>query len=888
MNENLHELDKPTSNISVLGLSPEPSTFGNLKEKPSSFHLTSPMSSNSLAELGARIICNQDTPHFLQKQSQEPFIPKSQPKFSQQSLSHSSDNLLTTQPKISTNKLNNTNLNNITIYNLEVFNVNSDHLINSNFNSENGINNSKLSQSNQNFTHQTNVYNSFYLSPKLKHKDEIEPHLISQEISKDTLFHKKNNNRLSNLRKGIHDENGTDVSIKKALHGMNGCTHIQKTSKYGRHINISNLKKLNTSYSLQSVKSPGSSKRLNRLKMLNVINKNSFISRKTNPNIKDNGNFYSSDFTNNNNNSTMQMKSVIDSYIEDEYEDYSGFEDENSINKRSMNRLRLTNIFNPYNTHHIAPSELNAVSQISEIDRSNIFIRPANTFFKQFTNSQGSSLIQGSPSLNKAQFHYSKTNKCDKRNRNLGLSRAVDVKTCISCGFIKGSSTISKQLADLMENIKNSTNDNENSNANTNHSYHNSFITYPNVMSFIKGFSAFSYKNQKKNNEDKLCISIHCNIPNSDKTADFFGIYDGHCGSKVAEYLAEKVHVTILQHPKFLSDTITAIQESIALIESEIIRDNINLPIDSIEKSGACVLLMILVNDLIYFTNIGDSRAIIGTDSGLKLASLTIDHKPNEINEEKRILQCGGKIEGFLKNEPGRKLQKMVYRTNPGFLSVSRSIGDVMTKLSHLSGRECLQSAKPDIFVLKNDKDFDFILLASDGIFDELTNNDIACEIYHTARDIIESNKTFEEFLRCSIINLMKYAIEEGAKGNLSIIFIVFDNLRKNIEKHNLEKINLAITRLENTLMDGDKLYPGIESKHLYIFDKSELNKLPSTIAGTKITKGNETSFLTSAHNKSMISLRKIDCFANSKQGSKLKLSFMSRLKEKMCCGFFS
>ena len=887
MNENLHESHKPSSSISVLGLSPEGSNFVNQKDKPTSCNFTSPMSSNSLAELGSRIICNQDTPHFLRKQLQEPFIPKRQPKFSQQSLSHSSDNLLTTQPKVSTSKLNNANLNNITIYNLEVFNVSPEHLINSNFNSDsNGINNNKLNQSGQNFTRQTNVYNSFYLSPKVKHKDELDSHLISRQVSKDTLFNKKSNNRLSNVKKGIHDENGTDVTIKKALHGMNGCTHIQKTSKYGRHLNISNIKKLNTSYSFQPGKSPRSSKRLNRLRMLNILNRNSFISRKTNPNIKDNGNFYLNDF--NNNSSTIQMKSVIDSYMEDEYENYSGFDDDNSINKRSMNRLRLTNIFNPYNTHHVAPSELNAVSQISEIDKSNIFIRPTNTFFKQFTNSQGSSLIQMSPSFSKKQFHYSKTNKYDKRNRSLGLSRAVDVKTCISCGFIKGTSTISKQLADLMESVKHNTNDNDNSNSNTNHSYNNSFITHTNAMSFIKGYSAFSYKNQKKYNEDKLCINIHCSVPHSNKTADFFGIYDGHGGSKVAEYLADKAHITILQHPKFLSDTITAIQESIALIENEIIRDNINLPIDSIEKSGACVLLMILVNDLIYFSNIGDSRAIIGTDSGLRLANLTIDHKPNEANEEKRILQCGGKIEGFLKNEPGRKLQKMVYRTNPGFLSVSRSIGDVMTKLSHLCGRECLQSAKPDIFVLKNDKDFDFIMLASDGVFDELTNNDIACEIYHTAKDIIESNKPFEEFLRSAIINLMKYAIEEGSKDNLSIIFIVFDNLRKNIEKHNLDKINLAITRLENTLMDGDKLYSGIDSKHLYIFDKSELNNQLSTIAGTKITKGNDTSFLTSAHNKSMISLRKIDCFTNSKQGSKLKLSFMSKLKEKMCCGFFS
>jgi hypothetical protein len=112
----------------------------------------------------------------------------------------------------------------------------------------------------------------------------------------------------------------------------------------------------------------------------------------------------------------------------------------------------------------------------------------------------------------------------------------------------------------------------------------------------------------------------------------------------------------------------------------------------------------------------------------------------------------------------------------------------------------------------------------------------------------------------------------------------VFDNLKKNIEKQNIDKINTAITRLENTLMDGDKLYSGIERKELYMFDKKELNNHPYMFYKPINDKsGNDTSLITFSHNNSTVGYNKKEYKNRS-----LASSLMSHLKQRICCGFFA
>lgn len=91
---------------------------------------------------------------------------------------------------------------------------------------------------------------------------------------------------------------------------------------------------------------------------------------------------------------------------------------------------------------------------------------------------------------------------------------------------------------------------------------------------------------------------------------------------------------------------------------------------------------------------------------------LSNDHKPNNENEKKRIIQEGGRVyqtqtfaKNFnikLENVNPEQLLYGPYRVFPGRLSVSRSFGDIEAKLPMFNGNPNILISTPEIksFVL--------------------------------------------------------------------------------------------------------------------------------------------------------------------------------------------
>lgn len=65
-------------------------------------------------------------------------------------------------------------------------------------------------------------------------------------------------------------------------------------------------------------------------------------------------------------------------------------------------------------------------------------------------------------------------------------------------------------------------------------------------------------------------------------------------------------------------------------------------------------------------------------------------------------------------------------RVLPGRLSVCRTFGDPEAKLEYRGGNPCVVTADPDIRQFKISKEDDFIVLASDGIFDKLSDEELS------------------------------------------------------------------------------------------------------------------------------------------------------------------
>jgi protein phosphatase 2C family protein 2/3 len=55
-------------------------------------------------------------------------------------------------------------------------------------------------------------------------------------------------------------------------------------------------------------------------------------------------------------------------------------------------------------------------------------------------------------------------------------------------------------------------------------------------------------------------------------------------------------------------------------------------------------VIALIVADMCYLANVGDSRAIMSVDGGEKILLLSKDHKPESPDETKRIEENGGRI----------------------------------------------------------------------------------------------------------------------------------------------------------------------------------------------------------------------------------------------------
>ena len=135
--------------------------------------------------------------------------------------------------------------------------------------------------------------------------------------------------------------------------------------------------------------------------------------------------------------------------------------------------------------------------------------------------------------------------------------------------------------------------------------------------------------------------------------------------------------------------------------------------------SGTTCVMVLQVGEKILCANVGDSRAIMVKENN-KIIPLSIDQKPDDPEETKRIVENGGEISQF--EEDGEKSGPFrVWKKGeeyPG-IAMSRSIGDfIATTLGVVPVPKFLDE--------KIDSDTKFIVVASDGVWEFLDNQKVA------------------------------------------------------------------------------------------------------------------------------------------------------------------
>lgn len=57
-----------------------------------------------------------------------------------------------------------------------------------------------------------------------------------------------------------------------------------------------------------------------------------------------------------------------------------------------------------------------------------------------------------------------------------------------------------------------------------------------------------------------------------------------------------------------------------------------------VERSGSCAIVTLIVGEICYIANVGDSRVVLSSNGGQQTIALSRDHKPSDVDEYKRIV----------------------------------------------------------------------------------------------------------------------------------------------------------------------------------------------------------------------------------------------------------
>lgn len=199
------------------------------------------------------------------------------------------------------------------------------------------------------------------------------------------------------------------------------------------------------------------------------------------------------------------------------------------------------------------------------------------------------------------------------------------------------------------------------------------------------------------------------------------GVCDGHGlqGHFVSNFLKanfpksifEAIHCQDVQHPTDLP--VLALKYAYGRAVRTLRESNIDC-----SNSGSTCITVLIRDNTVTCGNVGDSRAVLGRKiSGIWTSvPLSVDHKPEMRAEYDRIVKAGGEvtISKIVHSGPPR-----VYLKGAPFpgLAMSRSMGDDFAKGLGVT-------SDPDLTTTRLSKDDKFLILASDGVWEFLTNQE--------------------------------------------------------------------------------------------------------------------------------------------------------------------
>ena len=245
----------------------------------------------------------------------------------------------------------------------------------------------------------------------------------------------------------------------------------------------------------------------------------------------------------------------------------------------------------------------------------------------------------------------------------------------------------------------------------------------------------FLDKGRRPNMEDRVDVRFY-----DDKvlgeSVGWFGCYDGHGGDGCVNFVTQHLFKAVTNNPKFCMDVHSALTHGFVETDQNYMRSDAG----RMRDDGCTGALALLIGNRLLLAHCGDCRIVLSRAG--KAKQLTSDHKPNRDDERERIEKAGGVV-AFVGT----------WRVG-GVLAVSRAFGDRNLKKYVV--------AIPELSEESLGPTDDFIVMASDGIWDVLSNQ----EAVDLVRDITDPKAAAKK--------VIEEALERGTNDNVSCVVTRF------------------------------------------------------------------------------------------------------------------
>ncbi|KAJ7551183.1 hypothetical protein O6H91_06G003700 [Diphasiastrum complanatum] len=286
------------------------------------------------------------------------------------------------------------------------------------------------------------------------------------------------------------------------------------------------------------------------------------------------------------------------------------------------------------------------------------------------------------------------------------------------------------------------------------------------------------------------------------------GIYDGHGGPEASRYINDHLFLNL---QKFAVEeggmSVDVLQKAFLATEDgfmELVASAWQTK-PQLAAVGSCCLVGVIWGGQLYVANLGDSRAVLASvapaDGTLSAMQLSTEHNASieSVREELKMLHP--------EDPQIVVLRHGVWRVK-GIIQVSRSIGDVYLKkpefnreplLAKFRLSEPLQRpiliAEPTINVRTLQPEDQFLIFASDGLWEHLTNEE--------AVDIVRNHP------RTGIARrLIKAALHEAARKR-EMRYSDLKQIDRGIRRHFHDDITVVVIFLDYDLIKrGSKITP--------------------------------------------------------------------------------